>query len=184
MLADTYAIFAPGESLTQAQCDFVRGRCKTIVVSDAYRLAPWADALVSNDAAWWRARPDTAKFVGLKFSANPNVERVEQVKKYERVIGRGSNSGVLAMYVARILGAKRILLVGFDMRGTHFFGKHEDPLHNTTDEQFNTFKSYFAELKKLLDKEDIEVLNCTPDSALKCFRKCPLELALPLAEAA
>jgi len=178
MQADTFVLFAPGESLTQAQCDFVRGRCKTIAVSDAYRLAPWADALVANDAAWWKARPDAKTFAGLRFSANPNVDCVEQVKKFEHVIGRGSNSGLLAMWVARMLGAKLIVLVGYDMKGTHFFGPHTGGLWNTTPEQFATFQTYFEALKKLLDKEGIEVMNCTPKSALKCFRKSNLEAVL------
>lgn len=180
----TFALLAPGDSLTVEQCEAVRGRVdKVIAVSDAYRLAPWADVIVANDAAWWRLRPD-ARLIPLRYSANPNVDGVEQVKKFGTVIGRGSNSGVLAMWVARMLGAKRMLLIGFDMKGTHFFGPHKDDLHNTTPEQFNDFKTYFVKMKEILDGDDIEVINCTPKSALKCFRMAPLDVALGMREAA
>jgi hypothetical protein len=178
MQADTFAIFAPGESLTVEQCEYVRGKCKTIAVSDSYRLAPWADALVANDAAWWKARPEAKDLPGLKFSANPNVHDVERVEEHGQLIKRGSNSGVLAMYVARTLGAKRMLLIGFDMKGTHFFGPHTGDLANTTPERFEVFQTYFTELKKLLDKDGIEVLNCTEGSSLRCFPKCALAEAI------
>jgi len=59
------AVLATGPSLTLEQCDQLRGRCKVVAISDAIRLAPWADALVSADTDWWRLHnPD---FAGPKY---------------------------------------------------------------------------------------------------------------------
>lgn len=61
-----FAVLASGESMNQALADSVRGKCKVIAVSDTWRLAPWADALVSSDAGWWRHK--TPKFDGPKYT--------------------------------------------------------------------------------------------------------------------
>lgn len=59
-------ILATGPSMSQAVADSARGFGTVIAVSDAYRLAPWADCLVSADTAWWKHHnPD---FAGPKFS--------------------------------------------------------------------------------------------------------------------
>lgn len=68
----------------------MRGKCKVIAVSDSYKLAPWADVLVSSDAAWWRHH--NPEFAGRKLSGVPvnNIERAEGVVS-------GSNSGLIAI---------------------------------------------------------------------------------------
>ena len=62
-----YCILATGPSLSQSDIDYVRGKCKVIAVSDAYKLAPWCDYLVSADYAWWNVNKDAAKLKCKKF---------------------------------------------------------------------------------------------------------------------
>lgn len=59
-----FAVLATGPSLASEDVERVKGRFHVIAVSDAFRLAPWADALVSADAAWWKAHPDAKDFAG------------------------------------------------------------------------------------------------------------------------
>ena len=55
------------------------------------------------------------------------------------------NSGVLSLECAKRQGAKRILLLGFDMRGSHFFGPYTNGLSNTTEaKRRNHLKQYEA----------------------------------------
>lgn len=152
--------------MSQEVADYVRGKAQVVVVSDAYLLAPWADALVSADAAWWEANPDAMGFGGLRFAAVkvPGVRGIEATRP-------GTNSGLLGCHVAQRLGAKRILLCGFDMRGDHFFGIHQSPLKNTKPERFEGFKAQFAKF----DAHGLEIINCTPGSALKRFPAARLE---------
>lgn len=165
-----FAVLATGPSLTQAVVDAVHDRVKVVAVSDAYRLAPWADALVSTDFAWWRRHPEAAEFKGQKFSGMVDYQRVEGV---ERIPGENAtNSGLLGIKVAAKLGATKVLLCGFDMRrpGEHFFGRHEG-LRSTSAARMEHFKTQFERYKP----PGVEVVNCTPGSALKAYRLGDLE---------
>jgi hypothetical protein len=166
----TFAVLATGPSLTAEQVDKVRG-LRVVAVSDAYRLALWAEALVSADKAWWlHHRPE---FAGRRFSAlrvpGMDTELLEGLPM-------GTNSGLRAVELAVQLGATRVLLLGFDLGGTHFFGEHPAPLKNTNllPGRFEVFKAQFASYKP----RGVEIINCTPGSALTCYPKADLDACL------
>lgn len=168
----TVAVLATGPSMSQAIADYVRGRCLVVAVCNAYKLAPWADALFCQDRGWWAHHKDAEHFAGRKFCGTqmPGTKRLGPTQEFPA----GCNSGLQGMRVARDeLGATRILLCGFDMQGTHYFGKHPAPLRNTSPERFRVFLRQFAEWKN----KDM-VINCTPGSALKAFRFTDLNEAL------
>lgn len=167
----TWAILATGESMSQEIADKVRGKCKVIAVSNAYKLAPWADIMVSNDSSWWRNNPDALNFSGKKYCA-AKMPGTEQFKP-EWPYAYSCNSGLLGMRVALKHGATKILLLGFDMKGTHYFGPHPEPLKNTTAKRFQMFLRQFDKWK------GCKVINCTPGSALKKFPFDTLENVLP-----
>jgi hypothetical protein len=167
MMDGNWAILATGPSMSQSVADSLRGR-NVIVVSDAFRLAPWAYALVSQDWAWWIENEDSFNFEGMQISSKKPVNSDDEYKlcRIHKVEGLSSamNSGLLGCEVAKWFGAKRIELYGFDMQGTHFFGPHQS-LKNTPPHRFEIFKTQFAQW----DHAGIEVINMTPDSALTCF---------------
>lgn len=169
----TFAVLATGPSMSQTVAETVRGRCKVIAVSDAYRLAPWADALVSTDAKWWKHHADALKFAGEKWSAAPSfVQQHEGIRRF--LADSHTNSGLLAMMVAQGMGAKRILMLGFDLGGAHFFGAHPAPLKNTTPDRFEAFKRQF----QYFQPRGVDIVNVTPGSALNCYRRSTLEAEL------
>lgn len=153
------AVLCTGPSLTQADVDYCRGRCKVVAVSDAIFLAPWADALVSHDRKWWDAHPEVT-FEGPKFTHHPDGIKDRGVQELRP---SGGNSGTLGLKVAMQMGATKILLLGCDLHGTHFFGPHKHGLHNTRPDQFQTMANQFAHMRRL------PVINCTPGTGLKCF---------------
>ena len=163
---DDFVILATGPSMSRELAESLRGR-NAIAVADAYRIAPWAYAMVAQDVAWWRHHPDAIKFHGRKFSSNKiaGVEQFDSLKTTGQVFGTGSNSGLIACIVAQWLGAKRIELYGFDMHGSHFFGPHPEPLKNTTPQRFATMLKDF----KRWNHAGVEVINMTPNSSLTCF---------------
>ena len=70
----------------------------TGVITSALPLAPWANFLAANDVAWWRKNPQGFDFAGGKYTAN----EIAGVTKVEAPgIGTSSNSGVLALEVAK-----------------------------------------------------------------------------------
>lgn len=153
------AVLCTGQSLTKADVDYCRGRCKVVAVSDAVYMAPWADALVSYDKGWWWAHKP--KFEGPKYHCH--VEKVEGVQQFE---SRPGNSGCLGLAVAAQMNPQKILLLGADLKGTHYFGKHTRAgLRNTSSNQFQNMKRQFAAMRHL------PVVNCSPDSELNCFRR-------------
>lgn len=168
-------VIAPGESLTQEQCDAVRGAGLIVAVADAFRLAPWCDALAATDRAWWRERPEAMAMPCRKFSPC-KIEELEHVSN--EFISTQSASGVLGLWVAKMLGALRILMIGFDNRGTHFFGPHTGKLKNTNEYRFKMFEHQFVHLRNHFKIEKIDCRNATPDTALRAFERTTLEEGL------
>lgn len=131
---------------------------KVVAVSDSYKLLPEAQALVSSDAAWWRKYPEAKGFAGRKFTVGRNVDGVERF-----CMPSSTNSGLLGLHVAQMLGASRIFLFGVDLVGTHYFGPHPEPLQNTTPARFDIMRKDFARWS------GVPVYNCSPISTLTCF---------------
>ena len=156
--------------MSQALADSVRGH-RVVAINNVYELAPWADALAANDLSWWRKHPEAKQFSGSKYSANRIGDGVEQVRS--PLVTSCSNSGVLALEVAKRQGATRILLLGFDMHGTHYFGKYTNGCTNTTEARRKVHHSQFARWGRA--NRNIEVINCTEGSALACFPKARLD---------
>jgi len=160
-----FAVLATGPSLTQSAADSVRD-LRRVVVNDAYRLAPDAEALVANDAAWWREHPEAKSFRGDKYCGAdvPGLQRISKVQG----IDTATNSGLCGLHIAILRGATRVLLFGLDLHdrnGLHFFGPHLRN-KNPTPSRFSIFLDQFAAYPV---PKNVEVLNCTPGSALIRF---------------
>lgn len=164
----TWAVLASGPSMSQALAEGLWGRCNVAAVSNTYRLAPWADALVSADAAWWAEHPDALRFAGPKFGAMPEFLAVPGV---ERIATSGVNSALLACMAAVRLGATRLLLCGLDLHGAHYFGDHPEPLFNPREPEFARFRRQFERYRP----SGVEIFNCTPGSTLACYPFANLE---------
>ena len=101
----------------------------TIVTNNTRELAPWADVLYAADCHWWRHYPDALEFAGVKVTADERTadQRVRLLRRtgtdgYDPELGNvrtGGNTGYQCIHLAMQAGAARILLFGFDMRGSH-----------------------------------------------------------------
>ena len=156
-----FVLLAPGPSMSRDLAESMRGQ-RVGVVSNVFELAPWADFLAANDRAWWRAYPEAINFAGRRFSSSefPGVERC-------RPGNTQWASGVLALQAAVNLGAKRIRLYGFDMHGSHYFGEYTNGLVNTKPYRRAVHLQQFRDWARANPR--VEVVNCTPGSALDCF---------------
>ena len=85
------------------------------------------------------------------------------------VLHRGGNSGFQAVNLAYLMGAERIILLGFDMMPTdgkkHWFGDHPDKMNVAS--SYPTFITAFNKVKP--EQYGIEIWNCSRRTALKCF---------------
>jgi hypothetical protein len=151
-----WAVLATGTSMSPALAART-AHLPCVAVSNAWRIAPHARALASSDAAWWRAHPDALDFPGRKFSIG-RVDGIEHIQ-----LATSSNSGLLGLHVAKLLGATRIFLFGVDLHGSHYFGDHPAPLQNTQPHRFEVMRAQF---KRWVGPP---VFNCSPISALDAF---------------
>lgn len=156
-----FAVIATGPSLTVDQVEAVR-QLRVVAVSDAYRLAPWAEALASQDARWWRHHTEAMQFAGLKFCGS--WEPPEGCRRVE--VAPGMNSGVLGIRVARILGATSIVLFGFDGHGSHFFGPHPHPLKNTPEGRRLAHIEQHRQEAEDCKRIGVGIVNCSPGTVL------------------
>jgi len=191
------AILASGPSMNQKVADAVR-QFRTIAVNNTFRLASWADMLYSADENWWNSPRNkdaadfkgyrvsvTARGAGLPLDENVLILKGTGVEGYDPELGHvrtGNNSGYQALHLAAQLGCSPILLCGFDMRSIknrqHWHDKHEYPMRDHGDGIYPEWIKSFNNLAPLLEAIGINVINVTPDSALKCFQKMTLEDAL------
>lgn len=180
----TWAVLASGPSMSQAVADQVK-HLNCIAVNDTYRLCPWACVIYAADSEWWRQNPQALTGKAGRFSADRDkVPGVIQLRNAGRVgysscpdeVHTYSNSGAQAIQIAAKLGARKILLLGFDFHGTHWHGEHKAPLRNTRDAEYPLWDTMMKFLAVELGRRGVDIINCTPGSRLTVFRYGDLPL--------
>ena len=115
------------------------------------------------DAAQWGIRQLKGDTDSRGLSRDPNV------------IHCGRNSGFAAVNLAYLLGAERILLLGYDMQmqagRRHWFGAHPEGLE--VDSDYGLFMHAFRTIHP--EKYGIEIWNLSRDTALSCFPRYDLD---------
>ena len=186
----TVAILGGGKSLTQSQVDQCRGLVRVIAINDAYKLAPWADILWFCDEKWFNwHRKAVIEFAGQVATLEnyhlrgqrPDLwclHNIGQSGLYGEPWGvmTGGNSGYQCINLAVHLGVKRILLLGYDMKPGHWFGDHPKPTSPSV--YAGTMLPKFPTLIEPLERRGVEVINCTPGSALDVFPRSSLDACL------
>lgn len=190
------AILASGESLTEEQCEQVRGwrasasKRRVIAINTTFRRALWADLLYACDFRWWDTYHDEARenFTGELWTQDPPAaqkfadlhlirsEKQRGLSTRPGIINQGNNSGYQAINLAFLAGATRMFLLGYDCKGGHWHGDHPAGLNSRL--PFKVWLQEFQYLARHLDIEKVEVLNCSPGTALTTFKKTTLEEAL------
>lgn len=126
------------------------------------------------DTAWWQVHLDDvrATFAGGLFSTN-RLSGVEKV-----TFDPKRNSGLGAIRLAMLFGAKRIVLLGYDCQHTggkkHWHGDHPAGLGNAGSVQHWPMR--FAAFARRLS--GVEIVNSSRETALKCFPRMDLDEAL------
>ncbi len=107
----------------------------------------------------------------LKATEEPNNHTLEGFDPDPSHLRTGKNGGYQAIHLAAHYGAARILLIGYDQKGGHW---HE-PHRIQSDNIFNLCERFWPTLAKAMTERGIEVLNCSPGSALDAFPMANLE---------
>lgn len=189
----TVYLIGGGPSLKTFKWNMLRGK-KTIAINKAIKFWPEADAMYWTDGRIWTwLQKEIKEFKGMKFTIAPkpytaDVHLLGRGRKYglevsPDMLAHGNNSGYAAINLAIHLGAKRIVLLGYDMGNdgtvSHF---HDGYPVNATGENIykNQFLPGFEILKNELKGKDIQIFNACPTSKLNTFKKITIEEALAL----
>lgn len=191
----TILCVASGPSLTREDLEYARDKVHaTIVINSSFRMAPWAQILYAADANWWDSNMSDVRAANVsaelwtcsltsarKYHINfIQPERKPGLSVDASCIRTGLHSGYQVMNLAYHLGARRLLLLGYDMQRTggksHWHGDHKRPCHNNMD--FKAALTHFPRLAVDLRSEGVEVVNCTRETALKCFPRSTIQEVL------
>jgi hypothetical protein len=97
----------------------------------------------------------------------------------EPTLRMGRNSGQTAIALAAAFGAKRIVLLGFDMRFVNGRSHHHDSYKASDPKLYaRDFIPHFAGWNAMAKAAKIQVLNATPGSALREFPMINIEEVL------
>lgn len=196
-------VIASGPSATHAGIEQLRERTdiRAVCVNDSWRLAPWGDVLYATDWQWWHAHYQASTaFAGVRLSSTrkriardfPGVSEVPValvgddrrptfILEPKGLIGSGGNSGFQAMNIALQTGARRLIMVGFDMTlsgGSHWHGDHKNGLGNPRADLMEKWRNVLDGQARRLQDRGIDVINASPVSALKNYRKATIKEAL------
>lgn len=193
----TVLVLGSGPSLRRADVDYARPLVDAVIcVNDTYRHLPDATCLYAADAKWWgwhdvryahtvgriKYPAFTGRFkytlseLGAARRAAAGVEVLQRgpEKGLSDDAGRvalGRNGVYQSINIAVHFGATQIVLLGVDMQGGHDFGHHPD----NSAPPFSVCLERFATLVQPLKDRQIQIINCTRNTALRCFPRQPLE---------
>lgn len=184
----TCFVLGSGPSLDRETVARLEGR-HVIAVNNSYQLAPFADLFFNDDNWFQNHRADIEGLRGRVFStsykAAQECAKVQYVSAEFRdefpapgIIRNGKCSGQKAIGLAVSLGARRIVLLGFDMREvdgrTHF----HDEYRNEPSRYSDYFIPHFAGWRESAARIGVSIVNATPKSALTEFPMTCLDLEL------
>ena len=143
-----------------------------------------------NEINWlqcekWTTNREAADIFGINCIAEKNAPGLSTDPK---VIHHGHGSGYSLVSMAHNKGAKRIVLLGYDLRYApdydgkahqigstprHYFGEYPHSMQHWPSVQVKD--GVHVELlelyRSIAEQGLVEVINCTPDSAIDCFER-------------
>tara|TARA_R110001632_G_scaffold168793_1_gene287646 strand:- start:725 stop:1516 length:792 start_codon:yes stop_codon:yes gene_type:complete len=188
---ETVYLIGGGPSLKNFKWNSLQGK-KTIAINKAITVYPNADAVYWTDGrvyTWFEK--EINEFKGLKYTIrarnySSDITILKKGKKYgleltKDTLSHGNNSGYAAINLAIHLGAKRIVLLGYDMgnngTSTHFHDGY--PVNPTSAKIYkDQFLPGFTILRDELKGKGIQIFNACPTSNLKVFPIITIEEAL------
>jgi hypothetical protein len=191
----TLVCLGSGPSLTAADLQTVHAACRTdgrhirsLAINTTYKSAPWADVLYAPDLKWWSWHPDAVQFQGFKFALGPRhapgvtgLEWTgrEGIEDDPHAVRTGGHSGYAAINLAMHLGARRIVLLGYDLDQSadghhHHHDEHPDESHP----RYEHRRAVYATCLEPLAKKGIAILNASRHTTIEAIPRATLAEAL------
>jgi len=143
----------------------------------------WSPELAAHPAEKWTTNREAADLFDLNWIAEKNAPGLSADPS---IVHHGHGSGFTLLNLAYLMGAARIVLLGYDLSYAsdydgrakrigsgprHFFGEYPEPLQHWPSVKIQ--RGRHVELIGLYESVAkqglVEIINCTPGSALTCF---------------
>lgn len=182
---------ASGPSLTLSQIRRIgiaraQDKIRVIAINDNIYPCWFADVAHASDRKWWDLHAGVPHFKGLKTSLE--VTGFSDVRTLKNTgiqgfddrpgcIRGGCNGGFQAVHLAASLGARRIILVGYDFTEdgarSHWFGLHGPGMDMRSNVQ--NWLNHFRDLTEILQARGIRIQNATITSTIHWLPKISLD---------
>jgi hypothetical protein len=218
----TCVLIATGPSLNQQHLDTIHaahtaGDCHVFTINNTYQVYPETDVHLSCDGPWWlwywndpylreiaktadlwTWYPEFAEEFGINYVYGE--ERLRGLSLDPRVVHINHGSGPMILNLALLYGAKKIVLIGHDMKFApdykpekrdpgsiprHYFGEYPRQLQHWPSVKvrqgiLDGLIEAYSDIKDdiVIRQISVDVVNCTPGSALTMFRQGDLEKEL------
>jgi hypothetical protein len=164
-----------------------------IGVNNAYQLGPWVEVVFFGDSSWYlNHRSALLAFKGIKVTCNPrfankSLEQSDGIRYIPKdhahthgisplsdTVSWNTNSGAASINLAVLFGAKRIVLLGFDMKLdsesiSHWHGKHIGA--KRVSPPFSRHMKCFPLIADDAKRLGVEIINASLDSMIEVFPK-------------
>lgn len=188
-------VLGGGPSLLAAPLHLLHDRF-CIAVNNAYTVVPWSQVLWFGDVKWWdwhkeslRSWPNSIATCCqnarvIKEAAQMGISLISYnrmgrgLSKQPKYVSWNGSSGASAINLAYHLGAKKVVLVGFDMRRVdgkkNFHSDHKEADHDP----FGRHLRAFPKIAPAASQLGLTIINATPGSAIPQFPIMSLEEAI------
>lgn len=202
----TIVCIGTGPSLTLQQIEVARRKAFTLFgCNNIWQIVPdlkvlygcnlgwwrhyWSDELKTHPAEKWTTNREAADEFGLNWIAECNARGLSTDPA---VIHHGHGSGYSMLNLAYLMGAQRIVLLGFDLKYApdyegaeqkigstprHYFGEYPSALQHWP--KVHVRRGIHTELLELYESVAsqalVEIVNCTADTALECFPRTSID---------
>jgi len=201
----TVACIATGPSLTQADVDTAKRKGFAMFgCNNVWKLTQldvlygcdekwwdhyWCDELANDPCEKWTGSKGAAKRYGLNWIDGKDRPGLSSDPRY---VHHGHGSGFSLVNLAYLMGARRIVLLGYDLKYApdydgasrhvgskprHYFGEYPKELQHWPKVKVrNGVHVGLLSLYESVAKQGaVEIVNCTRDTALECFSRMAID---------
>lgn len=194
-----------GPSLTPQQIECARGKGFALTgCNNTWEMIPdlrvlyacnegwwthyWSDALAAHPCEKWTTNAAAAKRYGVNWIAERDGRGLSDGPH----IHHGHGSGYSLLNLVYLMGARRVVLLGYDMKYApdydgrrrdvgskprHYFGEYPESLLHWPKAQVHAgvHVGLVQRYREVAEQGRIEILNATPGSALDCFPRVSID---------
>jgi hypothetical protein len=149
-----------------------------LAINEAFLDVPWASVLFFRDFDWFAGRAEIlTEWPGRIITVSPGAARewpgrVLFVESNTREMPRARTSGQQAVALAVMMAARQIVLLGYD------WNPDGGNYHNRYPKQGLEYRGGLVEgwkgYRERASRAGCEIVNATPESAIRNFRRCEI----------